>query len=177
MRVEPTECTPEFDPAKAPRLDPGVWPEARILKASANYAADYAVHTIEGLQRIVGTPAACQLIEQAMRLLAVQTIRQYVRLSNVTDSGADGLAQLFVSVLRAFRNECAIERSAEATRIRFRSFAPFATVATERVRQSLFEFVSMGVRVLNGRVSTSRQFDANSGVECWTFTNEKKWLW
>jgi hypothetical protein len=178
MQVRPVETTPEFDPGKAPKLDPVAWPEARILKGSANYASDYALHTAEAVQKLFGVPTATQLIEQAMRLLAVQFIQSYAAMTAAPNSDAEGLAHLFATILRSFRNECTIERrNADEVVVRLDSLAPFQPIATERMREALFEFVAMGVRVLNGKVSVGRHFDAVSGIELWTLTDRKRWLW
>jgi hypothetical protein len=178
MRIESCEMTPEFDPAKAPVLDSALWPESRVQKASANYASDYVAHTIETMQRLFGAPATCQLIEQAMRLLAVQTIRGYVDATSAPNAQPAGLAHIFAAILRSFRNECDISQSGgDEAQLRIGSFAPFTGVATDAVRRAIFQFVVMGVRVLNGRVNVTRSYDADSGVESWTFVDRKRWLW
>ena len=60
------------DPDTAPKLDPKVWPEARILKGSHNYAADYALHAIEAVIRLFGEQQAQNIVRMAMKFLAVQ---------------------------------------------------------------------------------------------------------
>jgi hypothetical protein len=178
MQVLHVETSPEFDPDKAPRLDPARWPEARILKGSDNYGADYALHVLEAVQRHLGVPAATQQVETAMRMLAVQFIQQYAALTKAPDRGVAGIAHLFGTILRACRNECAAEPAgADAVRLRLATWKPFQPVATERTRAALFEFVATGVRVLNGRVSAERSFDPATGAEAWTFTDRKRWLW
>ncbi|MGH6953111.1 MAG: hypothetical protein ACREGL_02950, partial [Alphaproteobacteria bacterium] len=41
VRYEQVAASPEFDPERAPRLDPAAWPEARLLKAKRKYAGAY----------------------------------------------------------------------------------------------------------------------------------------
>jgi hypothetical protein len=178
MQVRPVETSPEFDPEKAPKLDPIAWPEARILKGSASYAADYALHVVEAAQKLFGVPAATQFVETAARMLAVQFIHTYAAMTGAANQAPDGLAHMFAAIVRSFRNDCAIERrSTDAIEVQLRSWAPFQPIATERMRAALFEFVAMGTRVQNGRVSAERAFDAATGIERWTFTDRKRWLW
>jgi len=64
FRVEAVERSPEFDPAKAPKLDPVAWPEARWLKGNHNYGVDYLGHVLQIMERLFGTLVAAQLIER-----------------------------------------------------------------------------------------------------------------
>jgi len=48
IRFEVVHKTPEYNPAKAPKLDPADWPKARLLKGMRNFARDYARNATHG---------------------------------------------------------------------------------------------------------------------------------
>ncbi|NDZ18343.1 hypothetical protein C7T35_12735 [Variovorax sp. WS11] len=177
MKILPVATSPEFDPAKAPRLDPQQWPEARILKGSHNYAADYAAHAIEMVVRHFGEQTAAHLVRMAMRFLAVQYTGQLTKQVGATECSAHAAARLAAEVLAAFRNEVElVKRSDTVTDLQFRSFAPFETVATEDMRSALFAFFEMATRVISGRFTARRAFDAGSRAETWTFQDHQRWM-
>src|SRR4029077_14247282 len=113
MKIQPVASSPEFDPAKAPQLDPTQWPEARILKGSPNYAADYASHTIEMVVRHFGEQAATHLVRMAMRFLAVQYTGQLLKQVDSTERSEHAAARLAAEVLASFRNEVELVRTSE----------------------------------------------------------------
>lgn len=177
-RVEHVEHTPEFDPAKAPKLDPEIWPEARWLKGSYSYGVDYAMHAIEILYEQFGAPAARDLIGTAMRLVAVQFGPDFAKASG-TEGGAPGeIAESFVAMLRAFRNDCTVDTTQpDRAVLSLKGYTPFAREPDEGLRQAVFELFLMMTRLRNGHVSITRRFDAASQTEIWTLTDEKRWLW
>ncbi|MGL3210625.1 hypothetical protein [Bradyrhizobium sp. BR 1433] len=75
-RFEPATRTPEFDPSKAPWLDPEVWPEARKLKAGRNYARAYVKTAVDGLFQLFGQQTTYFLVSQVMRSMAIQFTRE-----------------------------------------------------------------------------------------------------
>lgn len=177
-RVEHVERTPEFDPAKAPTLDPEVWPEARWLKGSYSYGVDYAMHAIEILHEQFGAPAARHLIATAMRLIAVQYGPDFTRASGAEGASPAAIAESFAAMLRAFRNDCVIDAGQpDRAVLAIRGFTPFARAADEGLRAAVFELFLMMTRLRNGHVSITRSFDAASQSETWTLTDEKRWLW
>ena len=178
FRVEHVEKTPEFIAANAPRLDPAVWPEARILKGSANYAADYVKHAIEIMVQVLGMQTACQLIEAAMKLLAVQTIGSLKALAGMHGDGALPIAKTYQDILRSFKNQTILtEAGPNRVELSFERYAPFPFPESARLREAVFAFFEMGVRVHDGHVRIERRFDVDSLTETWTFTDTHTWLW
>lgn len=178
FRVEHVEKTPEFDPAKAPKLDPAIWPEARWLKGSYSYGVDYVQHTIEIMHRLFGAPAARDLVATGMRLLAVQFGPDLAKASGEEGSSPGSIAKSFAAILRAFRNDCEVEMlDADRAMLRLRGFQPFAHEADEGLRRAVFELFAMMTRLRNGHVAIARSFDPASATESWTLSDEKRWLW
>lgn len=178
FRVEHVERTPEFDPERAPKLDPAIWPEARWLKGSYSYGVDYVQHVIQIMYRLFGAPAACDLVATGMRLLAVQFGPDLAKASGEEGASPAAIAASFASMLRSFRNECSIERtSADRAVLRICGFMPFSYEADEGLRQAVFGLFAMMTRLRNGHVAIERTFDASGQAESWTLTDEKRWLW
>lgn len=178
FRVEHVEHTPEFDPEKAPKLDPEAWPEARWLKGSYSYGVDYVMHAIETMYLLFGAPAARDLVATAMRLVAVQYGPDFAKASGEVGAGPAQIAQSFATMLGAFRNECAVDASQpDRATLSLRGFTPFAHAPDEGLRQAVFELFLMMTRLRNGHVSLTRRCDAAGGTEIWTLTDEKRWLW
>ena len=177
MKIIPVASSPEFDPAQAPQLDPELWPEARILKGSHNYAADYAAHAIEMVVRHFGEQSATHLVRMAMRFLAVQYTGEFARQTGATERSADAAARIAAAILASFRNEVdLVKKSPTVTQLSFRTFAPFESVATEDMRASLFAFFEMTTRVISGRFTARRAFDRETGVETWVFEDHQRWM-
>ena len=177
MAIQPVESSPEFDPATAPKLDPGSWPEARILKGSHNYAADYALHAIEAVIKHFGEQTAQNIVGMAMRFLAVQYTGQLTKQVAATEKSAHAAARLATEILRSFRNDAELSRKSDTvSEVSFRSFAPFTPIATDEMRAALFAFFSMATRVISGRFTARRDVDPASGVETWRFEDHQRWM-
>lgn len=178
FKVEHVERTPEFDASKAPKLDPVAWPAARVMKGSANYASDYVKHVVEVVVQQFGINAACDLIESAMKLLAVQFTPTLKALSGVEGNSAPALAQTYATIMGAFKNAPQWSSSgADSAEIVFKTFEPFPFQKSEQMRRAVFVFFDIGVRTLNGHIRLEREFDRHTGVERWTFKDTHEWLW
>ncbi|WP_206958077.1 hypothetical protein [Trinickia acidisoli] len=178
FRVEHVERTPEFDAAKAPKLDPAVWPEQRVLKGSANYASDYVKHVIEVMVRQFGMHSACHMVATAMKLLAVQFTPSLKALTKVQGNGALALAQTYAAVMGAFKNAPRVqETEPDSAEVSFDTFEPFPFLTSSSMRAAVFAFFEMSVRTLNGHVRIERAFDEKASTERWTLTDTHRWLW
>lgn len=178
FRVEHVDKSPEFLPERAPRLDPGEWPAARILKGSANYAADYVSHAIDVMVAQFGMAAACDMIRSAMRLLAVQYVGSIKSLAGVEGHGPADIAAVYADILKSFKNAPQVKQvSPDSVQIVLDGFAPFPYPESRPMREAVFAYFEMGVRVLNGHISIDQRFDPGRGTETWTLVDEKKWLW
>jgi hypothetical protein len=178
FRVEHVEHTPEFDPARAPKLDPEQWPEARILKGSASYASDYVKHVIEVVVSQFGMNTASYMLSCAMKLLAVQFTPSLKSLTKTEGNDPAALAHMFTAIMGAFKNQPQTRSiSADSVELSFETFEPFPYPQSDALRAAAFAFFDMAVRTLNGHVRITRHFDDATGVEKWTLTDTHTWLW
>ena len=177
FRVEAVERSPEFDPAKAPKLDPIAWPEARWLKGNHNYAVDYLGHVLQIMERQFGTLVAAQLIERGMRLLAVQYAADLAHTVGISGSDVGAIGELFATILRSFKTNVELQHKAERATLTFADFRPYDHIGSLDIRTAFFAFFAMAVRILNGRISIAREVSGSQKTETWTLVDEKRWLW
>jgi len=177
MEIRAVAQSPEFDPAKAPKLDSQKWPEARVLKGHHNYAADYALHAIEAIVKLHGEQSANHIVRVAMNFMAVQFSGQLAKQTGFTDKTAHAAAQCSAAILRSFKNDVELARkSATVTEVSFKTFSPFEAIATEEMRTALFAYFEMSTRVTSGRFAAKRSLDTNIGIEVWRFEDHQTWL-
>lgn len=181
LRFEQVAHTPEFDPAKAPRLDENLWPEARMLKARRNWSREYVATTLDCLLQMYGPHTTNYLWEQTMRGMAVQYARELKADAGIDGNSAEAIASFFARMLKAQGQAFELQRlSDDRFAITLGSFLPFAADAPEALRHASFAFQSVAAWTLNGRVAVSRQPspDArNPTGETWEISNAGRWLY
>jgi len=176
--VRHVEKTPEFDPARAPRLDPAQWPEARIVKGSANYAADYVRHVVETVVEQFGMAQACDLLRATMKTLAIQFVGSLRASTGSGGKDVGAIAQSYARILEAFKNSVQWEQTgADSAQLVFDTISPFPFPESDAMREAIFAYFEMGVRVANGHVRIAREFDPASRRERWTLTDTHQWQW
>lgn len=174
-RFEVAEKTPEFDPAKAPRLDPKAWPEARLLKANRNYAVDYVRDTIDQLYALIGQHPANAVVAHAMRVVAAQYTHELAADLGITGRSAGDIARLFAELLRCSGITAELaEAGAKSWQVRIPLLKPLMA-PPEELRRALFELEVTATRVLNGHVRASRE--RREAGEVWTFEDTGRWQW
>jgi hypothetical protein len=174
-RFEICETTPEYDPARAPRLDPQLWPETRLLKANRNYAGAYVRDTIEQLYALIGQHPAHAVVAHAMRVLAAQYTHEIAADLTIADRSVDGIARIYAELLRCTGHEVDWhEPRPKVRQLRLIGLKPFPAPC-EELRRALFEFQIAGTRILNGRLRATRERHASG--EVWTFVDTGRWLW
>lgn len=173
--------TPEFDPDKAPKLDPLVWPEARKLKARPKFAGGYVSRMTTVLLTKFGLDATAYIIAQTMRGIAIQYIHELKHDLAIEGNDVHSVAEVFAGILRACRQDFEISRvSPRHARIILKSYRPFDWELPDNLRDAQFEFQRMGTRILNGRIRVSRSFTPSYGAieaETWDFEDAGHWLW
>lgn len=176
MRFEVAHRTPEFDPDKAPKLDPVLWPEMRILKARRNFSSGYLRVTAEVLDGMYGELITNHIIARTMRFMGIQFTPEIRALAGVEGTSASAVADLFARLLRAMGQDFTLDRvDAKTSRLVVRSFKPFDDISEDRKR-SLFEFQKMMGRMINGRLSIERRRE-NEGAEIWEIRDTGVWQW
>lgn len=174
-RFEPATCTPEFDPSKAPRLDPEVWPEARILKARRNWMRFYFRDTVQALFQLFGEQTVHYLVSQVMRGVAIQFTQELKQDIGINGVDAKAVADFLYELQRASGRDVQLTESQGSHRIRVRTQQPFDPDVADGLRAAIFEFAVMAARQINGRVSLTRVPDGKS--EYWDVRDAGRWLW
>lgn len=182
LRYELAGTTPEFDPAKAPKLDTGLWPEARQLKARRNWSREYVRTTTDCLLQMFGEQTTSSLLHQTMRGLAIQYTHELRHDLGIAECDLQGVIGLFEGLLSACDQDFTSKaQSATTHRIVLRSFKPYDDgMATEAVRAAVFQFFEMAVRLMNGRISVRRRPEPilpPVDYEVWDLEDTGRWLW
>lgn len=176
MRFEVVTSTPEFNQDTAPKMDPELWPEARILKARPKFSSGYVQATVDSLYGSYGAFATHQLVASAARMLAIQLTPELATRAGVTGKSAADITELHFRLLRATRRDPKREVVDDRThRIEFTSYHPFTKDYPDELREAFFEFHASATRLLNGRVRITRTTEG--GREMWEITDTGKWLW
>lgn len=90
LRFAPGEEAPDFDPARAPRLEGAAWPPERLRKIERNYAMDYVRNILPELVALVGPAEARYLGGVTATLIGMQYYAETAALLGVAgDSVAD----------------------------------------------------------------------------------------
>ena len=148
--------SPDFDPARAPRLDPNEWPPARLHRVRRTFARGYLADTIMTLIDMYGVPETAHLVTQAFRFVAIQYGHELKAAVGVSDDTADAIATLTVRLAR-FADED-VEVHAAGGRITVRRAADKLlgdTQAPPAIYRAAFSFQEMLARMTNARVAAS----------------------
>ncbi|MFE3281082.1 hypothetical protein [Nocardia sp. NPDC059239] len=178
LKIELVDSTPEFDPCKAPQLDPSVWTEERRLKVLRSYSRTYVFSAFRALTKLQGEVTASWLLEETMRRIAVQYTRELRQDMGLESSGIALVRDFTLGLLRACGQEFSIlEDGAKAFSIRVSPIREFKAVSSDRVHAALFSFYATAVRILDGHTRISRVPDEGKSTAVWHFKDEGKWLW
>lgn len=181
MRREIAWSTPEFDPAKAPTLDPVAWPRARVLKARRNYSKGYVRETVESLLDLYGEKITYFIVQEASRCMAVQYTHELKADMAILGHDAEAATQFLAGLLRACDQDFSVEKVGEARyAIALKSFKPFDDIPSDDLRKALFSFQEMAVRLINGRLKITRSWDMHAGppgIEVWEVSDTGGWRW
>ncbi len=173
--------SPQFDPFKAPKLDPVLWPEERQLKARVKFSGGYLSGSMHVLLDKFGVDTAANLVGMTMRSLAIQYIHELKADLAIQGNDVHDVTALFAGILAACRQDFTVEKvSATKARITLKSCKPFDWEVPERMRDAYFEFQRMGGRILNGQLLVKRSVLPEIGKieqEIWEFEDTGRWLW
>jgi hypothetical protein len=173
MRYEVAPRTPEFDPAKAPQLDPLQWPEPRLLKARRGYARSYVDETVKTLAAILGPNRASDITAQAMRAVAIQYTHELAVDLGIAGKSFADICAFITGVLSASGQPfAATKRDGKNFVLTLDGLLPFRHPG-EELRMAYFQFFVMAVRILNGRIRVARTAES----ETWRIEDTGRWLW
>ncbi len=170
FRFEPVRSSPDFDPARAPRLDPKEWPPERLAKARRNFSLGYMEDGIETAIGMYGVDAAANLIALAARLVALQFLGEFRRDFGAMGSRAADLVRMAAGLAELAGEPMSVMAAGEDHyRVR-RHPKPFAAngVAPEICR-ALFEFLCTAAKIMSPRIRvTLETVQAKDGMgEAW----------
>ncbi|MBM4441285.1 MAG: hypothetical protein FJ027_12785 [Candidatus Rokubacteria bacterium] len=98
LRFAPDEDGPDFDPARAPRLDTGTWPAERLAKAMRNYAMTYVRTMLLELASLFGEDEARRLGGVTGRLIGMQYYAALSDALGIKPGGTDTFAELLTQL-------------------------------------------------------------------------------
>lgn len=175
FRVEAVAHTPEFDPAKAPQLDPQVWPEERILRARRNWMRHYVKTTVDAMVQLFDRQTVYFLLSQVMRGVAIQYAQEMKQDIGIEGTDAKAMADFLYRLQLAGGREVQLTETNGVHRILLSSHLPFDADVTDGIRAAIFEFAVMAARMINGRLSLTRVPEGRS--EVWEVRDAGRWLW
>ena len=166
IRFEAVTVSPDFDPERAPKLDPVAWPEDRLVKAKRNFALGYVEDAVQTALQMFGVHGAAHYIGHAARLTAIQFFGEFRDLFSVQGDKAADLVSVFAS-LSALASETFAAREIGPNRYavtRTNRVLAHSPVAPE-IYAALFEFVKTSAKVLSPRIRvTLTSVDITDGV-------------
>jgi hypothetical protein len=116
LRFAPGEDGPDFDPARAPRLDSATWPPERLARASRNYSMTYVRTILVELVGLFGPAEAVHLGGLAARQIGMQFHPATATLLDVPSGGAPAFARHLVAIGRAQGDDTAEADGGRAVR-------------------------------------------------------------
>lgn len=97
VRFAPNERAPDFDAAKAPKLDSANWPEERLKKVERAYAMEYVRSLVPTMLSLFGPEETRAHLGRAARLIGMQFYDETAELLGI----APGEARSFATYLAA----------------------------------------------------------------------------
>ena len=94
LQFRAVTCSPDYDTAAAPKLDPAAWPDDRLTKARRNFALGYVQDAVETAVSIYGHNGAADLIEAAARLVAIQFLGEFKQTFGIEGKSAQELVDI-----------------------------------------------------------------------------------
>jgi hypothetical protein len=150
--------SPDFDPDKAPRLDPAVWPQDRLSRTLRNFARGYLDDAIKTCLERYGVHATAHHVGHSLRLFAVQFFDEYRRKFGVTGRRARDLAQFFAYLAETAGEEVTVQVEPERgyTLTRTNKLLLGEDVPVE-IYHALFEFPKTCAKMAGARVRIALQ--------------------
>ena len=93
LRFVPDEGGPDFDPARAPRLDSATWPPERLARAMRNYAMTYIRTILPEMVGLFGAAEARRLGGITGRLIGMQYYAATAQMVDVKDASLEAFAE------------------------------------------------------------------------------------
>jgi hypothetical protein len=112
VRFAHDERAPQFDPAKAPKLDSADWPDERLRKVERSYAMEYVRTMLPTMLSLFGAEETLALLGRAARLIGLQFYEETAALLGIGGRGAAAFAHYLAALQAAQGEEVKIESGA-----------------------------------------------------------------
>ena len=118
VRFAADERMPDWDEARAPRLDSATWPPERLETVVSRYAMEYVRTTLPVLLDLLGPEDTRRLLGHAARLIGMQYYDATAALLGVQAGGAAAFAQYLAALARAQGEEVEVQTDGARARVR-----------------------------------------------------------
>ncbi len=118
VRFAPGEAMPDFDPARAPRLDPAAWTPERLDTVVSRYAMEYIRTMLPVLLDLLGPGDTRRLLGHAARLIGMQYYHETARLLGITGSSPPDFARYLAALARAQGEDVEVDAAGGHPRVR-----------------------------------------------------------
>jgi hypothetical protein len=118
VRFAGGERMPDFDPARAPRLDAAAWPPARLDTVVSRYAMEYVRTALPVLLDLLGRDDTRGHLGHAARLVGMQYYDETARLLGIEGTGPAAFARYLAALARAQGEEVAVESDGARASVR-----------------------------------------------------------
>jgi hypothetical protein len=118
LRFAPGEEGPDFDPARAPRVDGAGWPAVRLRKVMRSYAMEYVRTILPVLAETFGEAEARHLGGVTGRLIGMQYYAETAALLGVAPGGAEAFARYLAALGEAQDDRIEVCREGDDVAVR-----------------------------------------------------------
>jgi hypothetical protein len=122
VRFAYDESAPEFDAAKAPKLDSASWPEERLKKVERAYAMEYVRSLVPTMLALFGPAETKALLGRAARLIGMQLYDDTAALIGIASDTPRDFATYLASLAAAQGEEVEIAEEGSGIIVRQRGW-------------------------------------------------------
>ena len=122
VRFATGERMPQWDPARAPRLDAAAWPPERLEMVVSRYAMEYVRTALPVLLELLGPADTRRLLGQAARLIGMQYYDETAALVGVEGAGPPVFARYLAALARAQGEEIEVDVAGRQAHVRQRGW-------------------------------------------------------
>jgi len=101
VRFVRDERMPQFDPAKAPRLESASWPQERLRKVERSYAMEYVRSALPTMQELFGVEESTALVARTARLIGLQFHEDAAATLGIAGTDCESFARILEALAQA----------------------------------------------------------------------------
>lgn len=181
IRFRPVTTSPDYDPAKAPRLDEAVWPADRRAKALRNFSRGFFEDSIRANLELYGVNSSAATLAQSMRIFAIQFFGEYRKRYGFDVHRAADLVAFFAALCEIANEPFSVETPDNRT---FRVRRANRMLAGDRAPHEIFfalsEFMKLCAKVASARIKVDlvsvEHGEDGLAHEVWEFSDTEERL-